>query len=107
MKKFKLYGQTIIQDTQKLLVVMDLLKQNLMVISMFMGIMAMTGGAASENVFYLIPLYNTAQSILGIFSLGEVGIPVLLTVISNLTFAGLGIYLLTKIFRSEKILFSA
>lgn len=77
----------------------------LMVVSMFMGILAMTGsGATSENMLYLLPLYNSAQSMLGIFSLSEVGIPVLLTVLSNLSFTAAGIYLLTKIFRSEKIM---
>jgi len=77
----------------------------LMVVSMFMGIMAMTGGGAtSENALYLLPLYNSAQSMVGIFSLGEVGLPVLLTALSNLAYTGLGIYLLTKIFRSEKIM---
>ncbi len=77
----------------------------LMVVSMFMGIMAMTGsGAASENALYLLPLYNSAQSMLGIFSMGEVGIPVLLTVLSNLAFTAVGIFMLTKIFRSEKMM---
>lgn len=80
----------------------------LMVLSMFTGIMAMTGGGAtSTTALYFLPLYNSAQCMVGIFSLGEVGLPVLLTVLSNLAFAAAGIFLLTKIFRSEKILHSA
>lgn len=80
----------------------------LMLLSMFTGIMAMTGGGAtSTTALYFLPLYNSAQCMVGIFSLGEVGLPVLLTVLSNLAFAAAGIFLLTKIFRSEKILHSA
>ena len=80
----------------------------LMVLSMFTGIMAMTGsGATNTTALYFLPLYNSAQCMVGIFSLGEVGLPVLLTVLSNLAFAAAGIFLLTKIFRSEKILHSA
>ncbi len=79
----------------------------LMLLSMFTGIMAMTGGGAtSTTALYFLPLYNSAQCMVGIFSLGEVGLPVLLTVLSNLAFAAAGIFLLTKIFRSEKILHS-
>lgn len=80
----------------------------LMLLSMFTGIMAMTGGGATNTTaLYFLPLYNSAQCMVGIFSLGEVGLPVLLTVLSNLAFAAAGIFLLTKIFRSEKILHSA
>jgi hypothetical protein len=40
-----------------------------------------------------------------ILSFGDTGLPVLLTALSNLFFTVCGVWLLTRLFHSEKILF--
>ncbi len=79
----------------------------LMVLVMFLGVMGMAGlGSADNYALYLIPLYNSSQAMASILSFGDAGLPVLLTALSNLFFTVCGVWLLTKLFRSEKILFN-
>ena len=78
----------------------------LMVLVMFLGVIGMAGlGSADNYALYLIPLYNASQAMTTILSFGDAGLPVLLTVFSNILFTLGGVWLLTKLFRSEKILF--
>ena len=56
---------------------------------------------------YLIPLYNTSQVMAGILSFADVGIPVAVTALSNLVYSLAGVWLLTKLFNNEKILFNS
>ena len=79
----------------------------LMFVVMFLGITAMFGsGSSSLPYVYLIPLYNSVQCMVGIFSFQIEPIHILLTAGSNLVFVAAGIWGLTKLFRSEKIVFS-
>ncbi len=79
----------------------------LMVIVMLVGITAMFGeGAKEEMVYYLIPLYNSVQSMVGIFSFKSIPIHIVLTVVSNLAVTGIGIFVLTRMFHSEKVMFT-
>lgn len=79
----------------------------LMVVNMFLGITAMFGdGAATQAPYYLIPLYNSVQCMMGVLSLAVVPLHVLVTVLTNLAVTALGIWLLTRMFRSERIIFS-
>ena len=78
----------------------------LMVVVMLFGVIGMAGLGSGDNyALYLIPLYNTSQAMASIFSFGDVGIPVLLTALSNFICALAGIWVLTKLFRSERILY--
>lgn len=79
----------------------------MMIVVMVVGITAMFGGgAASELYNYLIPLYNSVQCIVGIFSFEAIPVNVIVTVISNLVYTGVGVFVLTRMFHSEKIIFS-
>ncbi|MDD4699011.1 MAG: ABC transporter permease [Oscillospiraceae bacterium] len=79
----------------------------LMIIVMLIGITAMFGdGAKTEMYFYLIPLYNTVQSMTGIFSFELVPVNILVSVVSNLIYTGIGTFVLTKMFNSEQIIFT-
>jgi len=79
----------------------------LMIIVMFIGITAMFGdGAKSEMYYYLIPLYNTVQSMIGIFSFEFIPSNIITSVVSNLIYTGIGAFVLTKMFNSERIIFS-
>lgn len=79
----------------------------LMLVVMFLGITAMFGNGASGNpVIYLIPLYNSVQSMVSILTFDISALHLLLTVGSNLVYALLGALVLTRMFHSEKIIFS-
>ncbi len=79
----------------------------IMIIVMVIGITAMFGdGAKTEYYWYCIPLYNSVQSMIGIFSFTADGIQIAITVISNIIYGGLFALVLTKMFDSERIMYS-
>ena len=78
----------------------------LMIGSMLIGLSGMFGSAATSTVLYLIPIFNSVQSMIGIFSFEANIINVIVTVVSNLVFAAIGVFALTRMFNSEKIMFN-
>ncbi len=78
----------------------------LMLLSMVIGLSGMFGASATEPYFYLIPLYNSAQSMTSIFSFDANIVNMTVTVVSNLAFSGIGVFVLTRMFNSEKIMFN-
>ncbi len=79
----------------------------LMILVMLLGVTAMFGGGAKESLFfYLIPLYNSVQCMVSIFSFEMIPAHILAAVAANLVYTGLGIFLLAKMFNSERIVFS-
>ena len=53
-----------------------------------------------------IPIYNTAVMLKTIFSFEVNVLGVIITVISNAVYTGVGIYLLTRMFNSERVMFN-
>ena len=79
----------------------------LMVLVMLIGVTSMLGnGAPSGLLWYCIPLYNSVQAMNGIFSFSASSLQVAVTVCSNLLYAGVGAWVLTRMFNSEKVMFS-
>lgn len=79
----------------------------LMVIVMMIGVTAMFGSGPQEKLaLYLVPLYNSVQSMNGIFSLNYSAVNVLVACLCNLIYACAGGFVLTKMFNSEKVMFS-
>ena len=78
----------------------------LMIVVMLIGVTGMFGGSQTEPVYFLVPLYNSVQSMSGIFSLEYSFVNIALTIVSNLAYAFIGGFVLTKMFNSEKIMFS-
>ena len=79
----------------------------LMVIVMLVGVSGMFGsGAPTEPIFYIIPLYGSVQAMSGIFSLDYSTLNILIACAGNIVYACLGGFVLTKMFNSEKIMFS-
>ncbi|MGM9647057.1 MAG: ABC transporter permease subunit [Eubacteriales bacterium] len=78
-----------------------------MLLNMLLGLTAMFGsGPASEPYWYCIPLYNSVQCMTGVFSFAWSPLQIVLTVSVNLLFAGGMVAVLTKLFSSEKVMFS-
>ena len=79
----------------------------LMIIVMLVGVSGMFAGATEANpILYIIPIYNSVQSMSGIFALDYSGANIAIAAISNLVYACIGGLVLTKMFNSEKVMFS-
>lgn len=78
-----------------------------MFIAMGVGISGMFGtGASQELSVYCIPLYNSAQCMAGVFSFSITPAAVAVTAGANLAVTLLGVFVLARMFNSEKIIFS-
>lgn len=78
----------------------------LMILAMVVGVTAMFGGGASANLWaYFIPFYNSVQAMVGIFALELNWTFLLVAVVSNLVYTAIGVWGLTRMFGSEKIMF--
>ncbi len=78
----------------------------LMIISMLIGLSGMTGATAENPALYAIPVFNSVQSMIGIFSF-ELNIThVIITVCANIAVTAIGVFVLTRMFSSEKIMFN-
>ncbi len=79
----------------------------LMILVMVVGISGMFGGGASQDLaVYAIPLYNSAQCMVGVFSFSATTAGVAVTLAANGLVTVLGVVLLAKMFNSEKVVFS-
>jgi sodium transport system permease protein len=79
----------------------------IMIVSMLLGVTSMVDSLCmTEPVWFLIPLYNSAQCMSGIFSLEADMVNIAVTVAANICYSGLGVFVLTKMFDSEKVMFS-
>ena len=78
----------------------------LMILVMLVGVTGMIGGAQTQAVYYLIPLYGSVQGMSGIFSLEYSQVNIALACLGNVIYACAGGFALTKMFNSEKIMFS-
>lgn len=78
----------------------------LMIIATLIGITAMFGGGAPEDWFYyFIPLYNSVQCMSAIFSFTCIPVNALITVASNLIYSVVFVFILTRMFNNEHVVF--
>ena len=79
----------------------------LMILVMVLGVTAMFGGGAKTELwYYLIPLYNSVQCMVGVFSFSTVMAGVATALAANVIYTILGVFVLARMFNSEKIVFS-
>ena len=78
----------------------------LMILSMLVGLSGMMGEAATERPLYAIPIYNSVQNMIAIFSFRGDVINVIITVCTNIAVTAVGVFVLTRMFNSEKIMFN-
>lgn len=78
----------------------------LMILVMLVGVTAMFGNDAKTALgYYCIPVYNSVQSMVGIFAFQSSSLYILTTIATNLLATGLGVFILAKMFDSEYIMF--
>ena len=79
----------------------------LMLVVMLIGMMPMmTGTEVTNNAMFLIPIYNSVECMSMVFAHEVSLLPVIITVASNIVYAVLGVWVLTKLLNSEKVMFS-
>lgn len=78
-----------------------------MIIVMIIAFSTMFGGSGSKPAYiYAIPLYNSVQSMQGIFTFNMDLVNIAISCVSNIVFAGIFVFILTKMFNNEKIVMS-
>ena len=76
-------------------------------VTVIVGISTMFSGSGAEDmVAYLIPIYNSVNMIIAILSFEVVPVHYLLTVVSSVVYVSIFIFILNRLFQSEKIMFS-
>ena len=78
----------------------------MMMLVILLGLSSMfTQSADPAWYWYLIPLYNSVQSITGIFAAAPDSVGILITTAVNLAAAGIGVWGLARMMNSEKVMF--
>ena len=79
----------------------------LMLVVMLVGMIPMMSGTKVDSIaYYLIPIYNSVLAMSQVFAHEAHLLPIIITIAANALYTGLGIWLLTKMFNSEKVMFS-
>ncbi|WP_080798532.1 ABC transporter permease [Arabiibacter massiliensis] len=78
----------------------------LMIVVMLVGILGMFGEAQADWWYYLIPLYNSVQAMIGIFTFDFQPVNITVCVAANLAFTGAGVLVLQRMFNSERLMFA-
>lgn len=78
-----------------------------MLVVLFCGLMPMIQGDAEIGLgLYLVPFYNSIQCMVSVFSFNVELLPMVVTIGSNILYTCIAVWVLTKMFNSEKVMFS-
>ncbi|MBP5574068.1 MAG: ABC transporter permease [Bacteroidales bacterium] len=78
-----------------------------MLVVMFCGLMPMfQSGTPQGLTAYLIPFYNSVQVMTATFAHEMTWMPVIVTLAANVVYTGIAVWILTRLFNSEKVMFS-
>lgn len=78
----------------------------IMIVGMVLGITTSMGTGAVNTALFAIPVYNSCMIFSGIFSMNYTMEQVIITIVSNIIFMGIGVFVMTRMFNSEKIMFA-
>ena len=78
-----------------------------MLVVMLAGLLPMFQTGTADNLaIYLIPFYNAIEVMADVFAHSMRWTPVLITLISDIAYTGIAVWGLTRMFNSEKVMFS-
>ncbi len=78
-----------------------------MLVVMLAGLLPMFQNGAAESLgVYLIPFYNSIEVMTAVFSHELAWTPLIVTMVSDLVYTGIAVWGLTRMFNSEKVMFS-
>jgi len=76
-------------------------------VSIIIGVSTMfTGEASTDLVSYIIPIFNSVHMIIAILTFEVVPTFFVVSIISNVVYVSVLIFVLNKLFQSEKVMFS-
>ena len=79
----------------------------LMIVVMLVGMLPMMSGSEVSNLAYFaIPVYNSVLCMSQVFAHEASMAAVVVTIVANVLYTALGIWILTRMFDSEKVMFS-
>lgn len=79
----------------------------LMLVVMLVGMIPMMSGTKVDSIaYYLIPIYNSVLAMSQVFAHEAQLLPVVITIVANILYTVLGVWVLTRMFNSEKVMFS-
>ena len=79
----------------------------LMLVVMLVGMIPMMSGTKVDSlIYYLIPVYNSVLAMSQVFAHEAHLLPIVITIVANTFYTVLGIWVLTRMFNSEKVMFS-
>jgi sodium transport system permease protein len=77
-----------------------------MLVVMAVGMTPLLGDGVPDNLaYYLIPFYGNVQAMASVFARQVSVLPLVVTLLSNLCYTGLAVWVLTRMFNNEKIMF--
>lgn len=78
------------------------------IVTILVSITSMFGDGANQTLFmYCVPIYNTVQSLIAILTFEDMSYTyILITILSNIVYVSFFVYLLNRMFNSEKMMFS-
>ena len=78
-----------------------------MLVVVLCGLMPMFQSSTPESLTaYLIPFYNAVQVMTTVFAHEMKWMPVIVTLAANVVYTGVAVWVLTRMFNSEKVMFS-
>ena len=78
-----------------------------MLVVMFCGLTPMFQSSVPENpTAYMVPFYNSIQVMTSVFAHEMKWMPVVVMLASNVVYTGIAVWVLTRMFNSEKVMFS-
>ncbi|MBR4391184.1 MAG: ABC transporter permease [Bacteroidales bacterium] len=78
-----------------------------MLVMMLCGLMPMFQSGTSESLTaYLIPFFNSIQVMTSVFAHEMKWMPVIVTLAANIAYTGIAVWVLTRLFNNEKVMFS-
>ena len=78
-----------------------------MLVVMLAGLLPMFQDSAATNLaIYLIPFYNSIEVMTAVFAHEMQWMPVIVTIASDVVYTGIAVWGLTRMFNSEKVMFS-
>ncbi len=76
-------------------------------VSIIIGVSSMfSGEAATNTLMYLVPIYSSVNMLISILTFSVVPTHFMLMVISSVVYVSILIYVMNRLFQSEKVMFS-
>ena len=78
----------------------------LMIVVILVAVLSMINEGGSSPALCFIPIYNSILSMSDVFAFAVNPLNIVITVVSNIVYTGVGVFALSRMFASEKVMFA-